>query len=30
MILTYENIMAYGFRIGTDIPRVTVELAIEA
>ena len=30
MILTYENIMAYGFRTGADIPRATVELAIEA
>lgn len=30
MILTYNEIMALGFRIGTDIKQATVELAIEA
>lgn len=30
MILTYNDIMAMGFRIGTDIRKETVELALEA
>lgn len=30
MILSYNDIMAMGFRIGTDIKEATVELAIEA
>ena len=29
MILTYNDIMNYGFRIGNDIKQPTVELAIE-
>lgn len=29
MILTYNDIMAMGFRIGRDVPQATVELAIE-
>lgn len=29
MILNYTQFMAYGFRVGTDIPEVTVELALE-
>lgn len=29
MILTYSDLMGYGFRIARDVPQATVELAIE-